>query len=114
MKITRLEDCTSQPINMEGIKDVTKQVPIGLADGTPNFSVRVFTVEPGGHTPHHSHESEHVNYILQGSGEALEGETPHPVSAGDYLLVKPHEKHQYRNTGDTPLVFMCMVPSAYE
>ncbi len=114
MKITRLNDCKTTPVNMEGIKGVTKQVPIGKADGAPNFSIRVFTLEPGGHTPHHSHESEHVNYILEGSGVAMEGDTPRPIRQGDYLLVKPHEVHQYRNTGDSPLVFMCMVPSAYE
>lgn len=114
MKITRLNECESIPVNMEGIRGVTKQVPIGQADGAPHFSIRVFSLEPGGYTPHHSHESEHLNYILEGSGEALEGDTPHPIRQGDYLLVKPHEVHQYRNTGDTPLVFMCMVPSAYE
>jgi len=114
MKITRLNECETTPVNMEGIKGVTKQVPVGKADGAPNFSIRVFTLEPGGHTPHHSHESEHLNYILKGIGVAMEGDTEHPIQEGDYLLVKPHEVHQYRNTGDSPLVFMCMVPSAYE
>jgi quercetin dioxygenase-like cupin family protein len=114
MKITRLSECETTPVNMDGIQGVIKQVPVGKADGAPNFSVRVFTVEPGGHTPHHSHESEHLNYILEGRGVAMEGDTPREIQQGDYLLVKPHEVHQYRNTGDQPLVFMCMVPSEYE
>ena len=98
MKITRLDACQTLPIHMEGIRGASKQVPIGREDGAPNFSIRVFTLEPAGHTPHHSHPSEHLNYILEGSGELLE----------------PHEKHQFRNTGDSPLVFMCMVPKEYE
>jgi quercetin dioxygenase-like cupin family protein len=114
MKITRLENCDTLPVNMEGVKGAIKRVPIGQADGAPNFSIRVFTIEPGGHTPHHSHESEHLNYILQGEGEVLDGDTPRALRQGDYVLVKPHEKHQYRNTGDMPLTFMCMVPTAYE
>ncbi|MEW7976773.1 MAG: hypothetical protein AB2814_04835 [Candidatus Sedimenticola endophacoides] len=60
MKITRLEDCPTHPIHMEGVAGATKQVPVGRADGAPNFSIRVFTLEPGGHTPHHSHETEHL------------------------------------------------------
>jgi oxalate decarboxylase/phosphoglucose isomerase-like protein (cupin superfamily) len=44
----------------------------------------------------------------------MDGEIMRPVDAGDFVLVKPNEKHQYRNTGDHPLVFMCMVPSLYE
>ena len=114
MKITRLDECDTLPIHMEGVKGAIKQVPIGVQDGAPNFSIRVFTLEPGGHTPHHSHESEHINYILEGAGEIMEGETPRPVAKGDFVLVKPQEQHQYRNTGDIPLVFMCMVPTAYE
>ncbi|MCB1758428.1 MAG: cupin domain-containing protein [Gammaproteobacteria bacterium] len=114
MKITRLDDCPTLPIHMDGIKGASKQVPLGIADGVPNFSIRVFTLEPGGHTPHHSHESEHLNYILEGSGEVMEGDAPRAVAAGDYVLVKPNERHQYRNTGEVPLKFMCMVPKAYE
>lgn len=114
MKITRLSECAKNPVNLDGAKGAMRQVPIGKADGAPNFSIRVFTVEPGGHTPHHSHESEHLNYVLEGEGIAMEGETERPISQGDFILVKPHEKHQYRNNGDTPLVFMCMVPSQYE
>lgn len=114
MKITNLQQCPSTTVNMDGAQGASRQVPIGKADGAPNFSIRVFTLEPGGHTPHHQHASEHLNYVLQGSGVVMEGETPRPVSTGDFVLVKPHEKHQYRNTGDSPLVFMCMVPSRYE
>ena len=114
MKITRLDACETVPIQMEGIEGASKQVPIGKQDGTPNFSVRVFTLQPEGHTPHHSHQSEHVNYILQGGGELLEGDQPRPISQGDFVLIKPHEKHQFRNTGEGPLVFMCMVPKEYE
>jgi len=114
MKITNLQQCPSIPVNMDGAKGAMRQVPIGKADGAPNFSIRVFTLDPGGHTPHHIHESEHLNYILEGNGIAMEGETPRTIQKGDFVLVNPHEKHQYRNTGDTPLVFMCMVPSQYE
>ena len=91
MKITNLQNCESFSVIMDGAAGASRQVPIGKADGAPNFSIRVFTLEPGGHTPHHQHESEHLNYILEGSGVALEGETPRPISAGDFVLVKPHE-----------------------
>ena len=47
MKITRLSECETTPVNMEGIQGVIKQVPVGKADGAPNFSIRVFTVEIG-------------------------------------------------------------------
>lgn len=114
MKITRLENCESMTVDMEGAAGASRQVPIGKTEGAPNFSARVFTLQPGGHTPHHSHVSEHLNYVLSGKGVALEGETPREIREGDFVLVNPKELHQYRNTGDEPLMFICVVPSQYE
>ncbi len=114
MKITRLEDCPARPVQMEGVQGASKQVPIGIAEGAPNFSVRVFTLEPGGHTPHHAHAAEHVNYVLEGEGEILTDEGPRPIAQGDYVLIKPQERHQYRNPTSNRLLFMCMVPKDYE
>jgi quercetin dioxygenase-like cupin family protein len=39
----------------------------------------------------------------------------HPVKAGEFALVIPNEKHQYRNTSTTEeLKMICAVPSDYE
>jgi len=101
---------------MEGVKNAFRQVPIGKADDSPNISFRVFTLEPYGHTPYHAHESEHVNYIISGEG-AIRDErgTLHPVKTGDFSLIMPGEKHQYRNLSDSDdLVFICAVMKEYE
>jgi oxalate decarboxylase/phosphoglucose isomerase-like protein (cupin superfamily) len=45
---------------------------------------------------------------------AMEGEVPREIREGDFILVKPNELYQYRNTGDETLVFICAVPSRYE
>jgi quercetin dioxygenase-like cupin family protein len=68
MKIVTLPDVPATGVNMDGVKGATKQVPVGVADGAPNFSLRVFTLEPGGHTPYHNHPWEHENYVLSGRG----------------------------------------------
>ena len=46
---------------MEGAAGAWKQLPLGSQDGAPVYSYRVFTVEPGGHTPYHQHPYEHMN-----------------------------------------------------
>ena len=116
MKITSLEKVGKVRMNMEGARDAYKQIPISAADGTPFFSVRVFTIEPGGHTPYHTHAFEHLNYVIQGRGALVaEDGTEHPVKQGDFALVLPNEKHQYRNAADDqPLVMICAVPKEYE
>jgi quercetin dioxygenase-like cupin family protein len=115
MKITDLDKVAKIPMAMEGAKDVMKQVPIGKNDGTPVFSFRVFTIQPDGHTPFHSHPFEHLNYVIEGSGAVVtEGKTEQPVKEGDFLLVLLDEMHQYKNTAGTPLKIICAVPKEYE
>lgn len=116
MKITSLSAVPSRPVAMEGAANVSRQVPIGTADGAPNTAVRVFTMAPGGHTPYHAHAWEHSNYIIAGLGELVDAEgKAHPLEAGDFALVLPHEKHQYRNRSATqPFVMICAVPKSYE
>jgi quercetin dioxygenase-like cupin family protein len=91
-------------------------VPISKKDGSPHFSFRVFTIEPRGHTPYHTHPFEHLNFIIEGHGVLVtESGEERKVKAGDFALVLPDEKHQYKNKSETePLIMICAVPSAYE
>ena len=116
MNITRLDNIEKTEMMMEGAKDVWKQVPISTADGTPNFSFRVFTVMPKGHTPYHTHPFEHLNYVIEGEGVVVtETGDERPIKKGDFVLVLPDEKHQYKNTSSTaPMILICGVPKEYE
>ena len=84
------------------------------AEGAPNFAMRLFEVAPDGHTPRHSHPYEHELYIVEGAGVILEGDVAHPIARGDVIFVAPDDVHQFRNTGDVPLKFLCLVPNSYK
>jgi quercetin dioxygenase-like cupin family protein len=105
MKVVPLGEVEKIAARMEGASGIAKQVPISRNDGSPSFSFRVFTFEPGGHTPFHAHPNEHINYVIEGEGVVVreDGGTC------------PNEKHQYRNKSLTErLVMICAVPSEYE
>jgi quercetin dioxygenase-like cupin family protein len=67
------------------------------ADGTPTFSFRVFTIEPGGHTPLHSHPFEHLNYVIDGNGVVVAEGEEDVLKKGDFVLLLPDETHQSLN-----------------
>jgi quercetin dioxygenase-like cupin family protein len=115
MKIVSLDQVQKKKVDMEGASGAWKQVPLGSKEGAPVYAYRVFTVEPGGHTPFHSHPYEHMNYIMEGKGVLVneKGEET-PLKAGDFALVEPDEKHQYRNPGNRPFVLLCGVPKEFE
>ena len=116
MRTVSLRDVEKVRVEMEGAKDAYKQLPIGSGDGAPNFSFRVFSMKPGGYTPHHAHPYEHINFVISGEG-VLVDETgrEQALVGGDFALVLPNEKHQYRNRSDREdMVMICAVPKEHE
>jgi quercetin dioxygenase-like cupin family protein len=116
MKTIRLEDIKKEEMAMEGAEKVFKQVPISREIGSPSFCFRVFTIEPNGHTTYHTHDFEHLNYVINGQGVLVDAHgVDHQIKTGEFALVLPNEKHQYRNTSETdPFVIICAVPNKYE
>ena len=55
MLIRRADEMEGAPMQMAGAEGITMRMMVGRADDAPNFAMRHFTVEPGGHSPHHSH-----------------------------------------------------------
>ncbi len=110
MKVQNHTAVKQTPVEMEGAVGAKVRWLIGEDDGAPNFAMRLFEIEPGGETPKHNHPYEHEVYVLEGSGHVYEGETEHAISAGDCIYVVSDEVHQFRNTGKTPMKFLCMVP----
>ena len=101
-------------MQMEGVKGVTMRIMVGRSDGAPNFAMRHFTVEPGGYTPHHSHDYEHEVFIVEGSGRIEQDGEFKDIRAGDVVFVQPNKIHQFINTGESPMKFLCMVPVMFD
>ncbi len=116
MKTISLTQVEKKEVNMDGAEKALKQMPLSTADGVPMYSLRVFTVEPGGYTPYHQHPYEHMNYVIEGEGALVDVDGKEKqIQAGDFALVNPDEKHQYRNkSADKPFVMICGVPKEFE
>jgi quercetin dioxygenase-like cupin family protein len=112
MKVNHYEQVEKQAVDMEGAAGCHVRWLVGEKEGAPNFAMRQFEVEPGGYTPRHHHPYEHEVFVLEGQGEVYEGDSAHPLRPGDVILVKPDEVHQFRNTGDAPMKFLCLVPNS--
>jgi quercetin dioxygenase-like cupin family protein len=98
------------PIEGDGIKGVTMKLLVGREDQAPTFAMRHFAIEAGGYTPNHQHPWEHEVLILEGEGELeCDGEVL-PIAKGDGLLIPSNDLHQFRNTSDKRLEFLCIVP----
>jgi len=111
MKIEKTSNIEKQPVKNEGAKDVDIRWLISKADGAENFSMRMFELQPGGRTPLHTHPHEHEVYIVQGQGVFVFEGGEHPLNT-DYVIFVPGSKeHCFKNTGDSTLRFLCIIPA---
>lgn len=113
MKVMHYTDEKPKLIDNDIAKDVSARLLIGKKDGAENFCMRLFQLGKDGHTPRHSHEWEHEIFFHSGVGEILCGDSWKAVSEGSIAFIPGDVEHQIKNTGDTPLSFVCLIPSGY-
>ena len=112
MKVNHYEQIPSQPVTMDGASGCRVRWLVDENDGAPNFAMRQFEVAPAGFTPRHAHPYEHEVFVIDGEGVVAGQSAERPLKSGDVVFIPPNETHQFRNTGDRPLKFLCLVPNA--
>lgn len=110
MIVKKYEEVEKSQVAIDGAKGVSVRWLIGEDSGAPNFYLRLFEVEPGGHTPSHTHDWEHEVFVVEGKGKLNSGEGSLDLEKGMFALVLPGEEHRFENTGDAVLKFLCAIP----
>jgi quercetin dioxygenase-like cupin family protein len=98
------------PVVPEDLQGIEMRVAIGREQNAPRFVLRHFTVEEGCSTPRHAHWWEHEVYVISGEGEAWTGDEYRAFKAGDTIYVPPDHEHEFKNTGNESLKFICVIP----
>ncbi len=103
------EEIEYEPVELAD--GLSKGVLLGEAQETPTFAMRRFELAPGATVPRHTNAREHEQYVLEGTYTVGIGDETHAVSPGDALLIPAGVEHWYRNDGDAPGAFLCLVPN---
>jgi len=110
VEIIPLESVEAEHVAAEGVKGAKIRWMIDDRTGAPNFAMRIFDIEPGGHTPLHTHDWEHEIFVLEGTAAAVGADGEKAAKEGDAVFVPGGELHQFRNTGEGLLRVMCLIP----
>ena len=109
MKVFGYQEVKAQDVE-EGAAGVKIRWLITKDVGAENFAMRLFEVESGGFTPLHSHPWEHEVFILKGQGLVVGGAEERVFREYDVVFVPSNEIHQFRNTSEYAVKFLCMIP----
>lgn len=77
------------------------------------YSLAHATVSVGQTSALHSLKTSEVYYILSGTGEMHIDDETQIVEPGDAVYIPPDAKQFIRNSGQEPLVFICIVDPAW-
>jgi quercetin dioxygenase-like cupin family protein len=110
MIVGRFDERLEEQVTNYGSTGTTIRWLINRDNGARTFAMRRFVVQPGGEIPLHGHEADHEIYILSGKGIAFTPGKEVAIESDMFLYVPPNEEHGYRNTGETPLEFICVIP----
>lgn len=110
MVVGHLTELQGKVIESSQVQDVMMKVLVSPQEGWEGHVMRVFEVGVGGYTPKHQHPWPHINYIIDGEGSLMIDHKENTITAGSYAYVPSNTIHQFKNVGDTPLQFICIVP----
>jgi quercetin dioxygenase-like cupin family protein len=112
--VGRVAEVEGTPLSGEGIEKVVKRLLVGPADGWQGWALRLFELQPGGHTPRHVHPWPHIDYITRGRGMLHLDGVDHAVAEGSFAFVPAGATHQFSNAGADTFAFLCIVPEEGE
>lgn len=110
VKVANHKNIGIRPVNLEGAAGVKMRWLISQKEA-PNFVMRLFELDKNGHTPLHTHNQEHEVFILEGKGDLVYENETNPYETGYVIYVPGGKKHQFRNTGEGTLKFLCLIPN---
>lgn len=110
MIVSNINDIDGRIVNHPDAKGALMKVLVSPTEGWEGYVMRALEVEVGGFTPKHAHPWPHINYMISGEGELLINGEYKKVKAGSFAFVPSNMMHQFRNAGNEPFKFICIVP----
>ena len=108
MPVKHLNNIPIEAMNVG--KGVSRQILISPEEA-PNFAMRRFIMQPGGGMPNHTNSVEHEQFVLRGHARIGIGDEVFEVKASDVVFIPAGAPHWYKNIGDEPFEFLCLVPN---
>ena len=112
MKVNHHTDIELKPVEMEGAANTKVRQLIGANVSAANFAMRMFEIDPGGHTPRHQHDYEHEIYVLEGEMDYRHGEKTYALGPGDSLYFDPQTAHGPDRLLVLPIRFLAVISYA--
>jgi quercetin dioxygenase-like cupin family protein len=92
-------------------KNTTIQIFV-KAEKNFEFIMRRFELKSGAKIGLHDHVWEHEMFLVEGNMDLVDknGNLEH-INSNEFIFMPPNEPHGYLNKGNSPAIFICMIPN---
>ncbi|MCG8483541.1 MAG: cupin domain-containing protein [Clostridia bacterium] len=92
------------------VRNAAMKVLVSPQEGWEGHVMRMIELGKDGFSPRHTHDWPHINYVVKGKGKVHIDGVDYRIEEGSYAYVPSNALHQFINTGDDALEFICIVP----
>ena len=112
MYVISHEEREEKDVDANGVEKTTVRWLIGRRSGAKTYAMRLFTMQPGGIIPLHTHPEEHEIYVLEGRAKLLSNDGDDRIAkGGDVVFIPSDLPHGYDNTESIEsFKFICVIP----
>ncbi len=108
LKVRKLSEEPGVGEEEEGYSGVNSVWVVLKREDIDGFSSRVFRIEPGGHTPVHTHNREHVVVVIKGTARVDGGPYIREAGEGSIITIPKDIPHRFSNPSRDRLVLLIM------
>ena len=108
LKVRKLSEEPGIDEEEEGYSGVNSVWVVLKRENLEGFSSRVFRMEPGGHTPVHTHDREHVAVVIKGTARVDGGPYIREAGEGSIITIPKDIPHRFSNPTRDRLVLLIM------
>ncbi len=108
LKVRKLSEEPGIDEEDEGYSGVNSVWVVLKREDMSGFSSRVFRIEPGGHTPVHSHDRGHVAVVIKGTARIDGGPYIREAGEGSIITIPKDIPHRFSNPTRDRLVLLIM------
>ncbi len=104
MKVVKMSELPEEPATSALFTGglVNRQTPFG-PDESKTFNMGVVSFSAGSRNKFHTHTSDQLLIVTEGTGVVATDETEATVTVGDVILIPAGESHWHGAPGETPM-----------
>ncbi len=109
MKVVKISEVAKEPATSSLFtgNPVTRQSVIPAED-SQNFNFGVVSFSAGSRNKFHTHTSDQILVVTEGTGTVATKSEERTITAGDVVLIPAGEEHWHGAPGDTPMAHIAI------